>query len=268
MESLPDMARSAPNPEERPGSADTRRPPKARAAVWSLLVFASGGACGALLTHPDAEAASSLVDREHVSPTESAAEAAGRTHSEPSPSLGLAPDASIPVEDRGPEDVARALARGARRAAVQFDGFVGAVAVEPHAATEPEVVANAVGAYADGWADAVLSFGPEAVGAVATELSSRLCDEGTEPFRSLMLLRIALRIAPGTPSLREGVLCVVRESGGRPDIVLTTALDVWQAGAFGDAPELTELRSRADPALRSHLLTHADLVRERLETAE
>lgn len=108
--------------------------------------------------------------------------------------------------------------------------------------TTPERVANASSPYTDGWADAFLASEPNADTALAAALNDELCSSGHGPVENLLLLRLIGRISRSTPIVREGVDCVLAHAD-HEDVVLWSALDVWQRAGYGTSDALERIRA-------------------------
>lgn len=118
------------------------------------------------------------------------------------------------------------------------------------AGNSTEEVANALVLYGDGWSDAVLVGDPAVLPEVGALIAAELCGHPTA-LTTLMLLRIAERVAPGASDLRSGLRCVLREHT-EEDVILATAIRAWSAARYGTAPELDSWRDRArSPMIRS-----------------
>jgi hypothetical protein len=180
------------------------------------------------------------VESPHVTTHESAPRQAEEAiaSERPLPAVTFAPDAGARTRDcPSPET----------RVARTFDAlesYVSRLDVDETADANPEVAANAIAPYVDGWADALLSSDPDAVHEVGTQLSTLLCAPQRGRATTLTLVRIGTRIGRAAPELQRGIECVLNE-GNTEDVALWAALDVWRIGEYQNPALIARLRERS-----------------------
>ena len=108
----------------------------------------------------------------------------------------------------------------------------------------PEAHANAADLYLKGWAETLSDVDPTMVSPVLARISRALCDEHLSDGETLVLMRAGFYFIHRAAPLQEGLQCILRQRT-REDIVLWTALRLWQAARFDRTSEWEQWRVSA-----------------------